>query len=107
MPPPLHKVSFTFKAEGVLSDVFAYANGIPIKKWQSEGAFVGGFSDALAYEGTDLVITFVLVGLNGTSYKITCQFNDNGKSEDGSKPNPIEGRIEGHMKAQETVTYHI
>ena len=104
---PQHKVSLSFKVEGVITELLVYANGLPVKTWRSESKFVGGFTDALIDEGSKLDITFVVIGLNGTDYKISSQFQDNGKSEDGSKPNPIEGRIIEHLKSTEVITYTI
>lgn len=102
---PQHQVSFSFAIEGAVTDILAYANGMKIKTWQADGKFVGGFRDALINEGSKVTVHFVIIGLNGTGYKITAQFQDNGVTEPGSQPSPIEGSIETNMKATETITY--
>lgn len=102
---PQHTISFSFTVEGTVTDVLAYANGIQIQKWQANGKFAGGFSNALIEEGTPVVVDFYIIGLNGTEYQITTQFRDNGVPEQGSQPSPISDTIASNMQAHEQVIY--
>ena len=102
---PLHTITFSFTVEGTVTDVLAYANGIQIPKWLANGKFVGGFSNALIEEGTDIVVDIIVIGLNGTDYRMTTQFQDNGTTEPGSQPSPISDTIISDMQASEQIIY--
>lgn len=102
---PLHTINFSFTVEGTVTDVLAYANGIQIPKWQAGGKFVGGFANALIEEGTAIIVNIIVIGLNGTAYTITTQFQDNGTTEPGSQPSPISDTIVSDMQANEQIVY--